>query len=175
MKLIVTGRHLTVTDAVREAIDKRLRRLDRVLNDAAISAQMVLSLERGLHVCDLTVRVRGDHALHAVARHARLDTAAGAVVAKVAKQAQKLTGRWKTRRKDSRPAAPALPPAPAPAAPRVVRSRASGFKPMSLDDAVLTLQAASQPFLVYRDASSDSVAILYRRPDGHYGLIEPEA
>ena len=31
-----------------------------------------------------------------------------------------------------------------------------------------------QAFLVFRDASSDVVSILYRRPDGNFGLIEPE-
>jgi putative sigma-54 modulation protein len=45
---------------------------------------------------------------------------------------------------------------------------------MSLDDALLTLSGGPQSFLVFRNAESDGVAILYRRPDGDYGLIEPE-
>jgi hypothetical protein len=46
---------------------------------------------------------------------------------------------------------------------------------MSLDDAVLALSAGERPFLVYRDTGSDALAILFRRPDGNYGLIEAEA
>ena len=67
---------------------------------------------------------------------------------------------------------------PAPTAlgrkPRVVRTRSRAVKPMSLDDALLALSDASQNFLVFRNADSDGVAILYRRPDGDFGLIEPE-
>ena len=58
--------------------------------------------------------------------------------------------------------------------PRVVRTRTRAVKPMSLDDALLTLSGGPQNFLVFRNAESDGVAILYRRPDGDYGLIEPE-
>jgi putative sigma-54 modulation protein len=45
---------------------------------------------------------------------------------------------------------------------------------MSLDDALLTLSGGPLNFLVFRKADSDGVAILYRRPDGDFGLIEPE-
>ena len=64
---------------------------------------------------------------------------------------------------------------PAETTPRVIRARGSAVKPMNLDDAMLALTGGDQSFLVYRDARSDSVTILYRRTDGHFGLIEPEA
>ncbi|HYN08639.1 MAG TPA: ribosome-associated translation inhibitor RaiA [Vicinamibacterales bacterium] len=185
MKLSVTGRHVAVSDAVREGISSKVRRLDRVLNDSAVSAQCVIARERQLFVCELTVHARGDHMLHAVARHARLPSAVTAAVDKVGQQAARLSDRWKTRRRTSRPArAAALGVEPAPersgpldsarGAPRVVRSRLRAVKPMSLDDALLALSDAQQNFLVFRRAESDAVAILYRRPDGDFGLIEPE-
>jgi putative sigma-54 modulation protein len=46
---------------------------------------------------------------------------------------------------------------------------------MTLDDALLALSEGPDPFLVYRDAETEQTTILYRRPDGHFGLIEPEA
>ncbi|HEY7475780.1 MAG TPA: ribosome-associated translation inhibitor RaiA [Vicinamibacterales bacterium] len=179
MKLSVTGRHVAVSDAVRDDISRKVRRLDRVLNDSAVSAQCVIARERQLFVCELTVHARGDHMLHGVARHARLPVAVAAAVEKVGQQAHRLTDRWKTRRRNGQARAGALTVEPAAdrtavSTPRVVRTRSRAVKPMSLDDALLALSDAQQSFLVFRRAESDAVAILYRRPDGDFGLIEPE-
>ena len=178
MKLTVTGRHLAVTEAIRQNIDKRFQRLERLLNDSAVSGQCVLGKEKRGFTCEITVHARGDHTLHAVGRHAQLTGAVAAASDKIDQQAHKLTDRWKRRRKGSPRSAdvapaPELPPAPD--APRVVRSRARAVKPMSLDDALLALAAGAEDFLVYRDAASDALAILYRRADGNFGLIESEA
>ncbi len=96
---MVTGRHLTVSEGGRQNIRRKLRRLERVLNDSAVSAQCVVARERAEFVCELTVHARGDHVLHGVARHGRLPTAVNAVVHKVGRQARRLADRWKTRRK----------------------------------------------------------------------------
>lgn len=178
MKLTVTGRRLTLTDATRQDIEKKMQRLDRVLNDAAVSAQVVVSQDGRVAVCELTVHARGDHMLHAVGRHARVTTAVTTAVEKVAQQARRVKGRWKTRRRGADggrvlPPEPAAPEA-APTGPRIIRSRARLAKPMTLDDAVLALDDERRPFLVFRRPDADGVSILFRRPDGHFGLIEPE-
>jgi ribosomal subunit interface protein len=58
--------------------------------------------------------------------------------------------------------------------PRVIRARAYDAKPMTVADAALVLASSAQPVLVFRHAVSDAVTVLYRRPDGHLGLIEPD-
>lgn len=181
MKFTVTGRHLEVSEAVRKQIDKKIQRLERLLNDSAVSAQCVLAQQRGVFVCELTVHARGDHMLHGLGRHSQMPRAVSLAADKVAQQAQKLKDRWKTRRRvvidgvAPRVASTGerLPAGETP--PRVIRSRPSGLKPMSLDDAMLALAEGDQSFLVFRHAGSDAVRILYRRPDGNFGLIEPEA
>jgi putative sigma-54 modulation protein len=186
MTLTVTGRHLTVPETTRADLARKLQRLHRVLNDSAVSAQCVLARERQLYVCELTVHARGDHMLHAVGRHARLPAAVTSAVEKVSQQAHKLSDRWKTRRRAgaARPAAgtPGAEPRETasaasrrPRRPRVIRTRSEPIKPMNLDDAVLALVEGDRPFLVFRQAPAETMAILYRRPDGHFGLIEPEA
>jgi putative sigma-54 modulation protein len=177
LKLTVTGRHVTVSEGTREGISRKVRRLQRLLNDNAVSAQCVIAREREAFLCELTVHARGDHTLHAVGRHARLPAAVTSAVEKVVQQAHRLSDRWKTRRRNGPP--PRVPGlgseiVPDAAPPRVVRSRGYAVKPMTLDDALLALSAGRQTFLVFRQAESDAVAILYRRPDGHFGLIEPE-
>ena len=179
MRLMLTGRRLALTPAIREQVQKKLARLERVLNDSAVSAQCVLEPERQGVRCELTVHARGGHMLHGLGRHRQPAGAVGAAVDKVAEQALRLADRWRTRRRGR--GGPRTAGAPDRAAaerapgPRIVRARAGAVKPMTLEDAVLALSTAPQPFLVYRDAATEQTAILYRRPDGDYGLIEPEA
>ena len=57
--------------------------------------------------------------------------------------------------------------------PRVITRRVSA-KPMALDEAVATLARTGDEFFVFTNATSQQLAVLYRRKDGNFGLIEPE-
>jgi putative sigma-54 modulation protein len=188
MQLTVTSRQPGLVDATRSHLSKKLKRLERMLNDNAVSAQCIVSEERQRFICELTLHAREDHVLHAVGRDSTLARAIAGAVEKLEQQARKLTDRWKTRgrRGESRSvrvappttratAAPSAPEgAPAPRRPRVIRMRTSAAKPMTADDAALALAGSGDAVLVFRDAESNAVSVLYRRPDGHFGLIEPE-
>ena len=189
MTLTVTGRHLTVSEATRADIARKLQRLHRLLNDSAVSAQCVLARERQVFVCELTLHARGDHMLHGVGRHARMPAAITSAVEKVSQQAHKLSDRWKTRRRAAATRTPILEPnaaaatpaerrssrRAAAAGPRIIRTKAEPIKPMTLDDAVLALLEGDRPILVFRQAPSEQMTIVFRRPDGNVGVIEPEA
>ena len=101
MKITVTGRQVPVTVAERAEIKKRVERLHRILNDAAVSAQVVILRDGPLAACELTLHAAGDHMMHAKGRGARASIAVGQAVDKVSAQAKKLSDRWKTRRKGS--------------------------------------------------------------------------
>ena len=58
-------------------------------------------------------------------------------------------------------------------APRVVRTESVELKPMSIEDAVLQIQDTEHGFLVFRNARSQRVNVVYRRGDGRYAVIEP--
>jgi putative sigma-54 modulation protein len=181
MKLTVTGRHLVVSDADRTEIAGKVGHLDRILNDGAVSAACALTRERQDIVCELTVHARGNHMLHGVGRHRRLGVAAAMAVSKVSQQAHKLADRWKTRRKAAASTSASstaragrdgrVPESPRP---RVIRSRGYAAKPMTVADAALLLTSSDRPVLVFRHAASEAVTVMYRRPDGHFGLIEPD-
>jgi putative sigma-54 modulation protein len=46
---------------------------------------------------------------------------------------------------------------------------------MSVDEAALEVTGGRDAFLVFRNATTDTINVLFRRPDGHLGLIEPDA
>ncbi|MCX6098396.1 MAG: ribosome-associated translation inhibitor RaiA [Candidatus Bipolaricaulota bacterium] len=56
---------------------------------------------------------------------------------------------------------------------QIIRTETHFFKPMTPEEAALQLEAIEKGFLVFVDAETDAVAIIYHRRDGNYGLIEP--
>ena len=99
MTLTVIGKQLTVTDAQRMLVRRRVDKLARVLNHAALTAQAAVSRERGMYICELTVHTRGDHDLHGRGRDRLFAAAVTAAADRVGAQAARLAGRWKSRRK----------------------------------------------------------------------------
>ena len=63
MRLELTGRNVEITPALRALVDRKLAKLTRVLNDAVVSAQVVLTQEKYRHVTDMSLHMRGDHIL----------------------------------------------------------------------------------------------------------------
>jgi putative sigma-54 modulation protein len=59
--------------------------------------------------------------------------------------------------------------------PQVIRTKKLAVRPMSVEEAVMQLDLMDNDFLVFRSAVSGGVSVVYRRKDGHYGLIEPDA
>jgi len=199
MRLSLTGRQVDVPPALRQLVTRRVERLERVFNDTLVSAQVILSKERHLHQAELIIHARGDHTLSAVGGGATWAVAVGEAADKVSTQAAKLKGKWKTRKRrngDRREVGAservrvangveAAPPAGVAAkagreAVRVtrvagVRKTRYAVKPMDLDDAVVRFRAASEPFLLFWSVETERLALLFERPDGRLGLIDPES
>ena len=182
MRLDITGRHVTVTPALRQLVTTRLEPLERVLNDAAISALVIATKEKYRHKIEIAIHTRGDHTLSGTAEAATWPLAVRAAVAKIEGQAKKLKGRWGSRKREAARASQKrrvetqpgeATPAPASEGPRIVRATRYPVKPMSVEDAALALEEADDTFIVFRTADDDAVTILYRRKDGNLGLIQP--
>ena len=180
MRLDITGRHVSVTPALRELITQRIAPLERKLNDAAISAMVIVTKEKYRHKVEIAIHTRGDHMLSGTAEANAWPLAVRQAVLKTEQQAKKLKGRWDSRKRQAAKVVRnrKVTPQPeematAPDGPRVVRASRYAVKPMSVDDAALRIEEGDEAFLVFRNADDDSVAILYRRKDGNLGLIQP--
>ena len=99
MTSTVSSRHVEITPAMREIISHKLARLERLLQENAVSAQVVLSQERHRCRAEMTVHVRGDHFLHGQDEGGQWSLAIGGAVDKVHHQAQALKTRWERRRR----------------------------------------------------------------------------
>lgn len=188
MTIEFTGRKIEITPALKAFSEQKLNKLSRVL-EGIIEAHVILTVEKHRQSAEIIV-----HSAHATLTGSEttedLYKSIGLVLAKLEKQAIKLKGRYFSGKKrgkggksirGGREVGDEMPPLPRAAAsaadggPRVIRSRRYAVKPMSVDEALLQAQGSRDTFLVFRDARSQRVSVLYRRPDGNYGLIEPEA
>jgi putative sigma-54 modulation protein len=177
MRLDITGRKVTVTPALRQLIATRLARIERLLNDAAISAVVTVTKEKYRHRTEIAVHTRGDRVLSGNGEANAWPLSVRMAVAKIEQQAQTLKGKWDGRRRKSAGGRTVSvgPPEPAETpARRIVRNRRYPVKPMTAEDAALRVERGPESFVVFRNADTDAISILYRRNDGNLGLIEPE-
>jgi putative sigma-54 modulation protein len=177
MRLDITGRHVEIGTPLRQIIDKRIAKLERLLNDNAISGQVILTKEKYRHRAEIVIHARGDHILRGQGEGTAWPISLRDAAAKIEQQAQTLKGKWSARKRKGT-GARAIPGAGGAieggSGLRVIRARRYAVKPMSVEDAALRVAGGDEAFIVFRNAETDAVSILYRRNDGNYGLIEPD-
>ena len=175
MRVDITGRHVEVDPPLRQLIDRRLAKLDRLLNDNAISAQVILTREKYRRRTEIVIHARGDHIMSGLGEGTGWAISIRNATAKLVQQAKTLKGKWgERRRRGAGSRVVAAAPEPPTTGTRVVRATRYAVKPMSIEDAALRVDASADAFIVFRNAETDAVSILYRRKDGNYGLIEPD-
>jgi putative sigma-54 modulation protein len=182
MRLELTGRHLSITPALRALVEERIDHTLRLLNDSAVSAHVVLTRDRARIRAEVTLHARRERFLHGEATGQNVELAMNTAADKIDQQARKLKGKRDGRKRGpsavkagsaaAEPAAPRSTPAPRR---RIIRARQYAVKPMSVEDAAVEIDDAADAFIVFRNSATDTITVLFRRSDGHLGLIEPEA
>jgi putative sigma-54 modulation protein len=187
MRLELTGRHVEITSPLRRIVETRLSKLERLLNDSAVSAQIVLTREKNrLHV-EITLHARDERFLHAVGSSTSWTTSMSEAVDKIAQQARRVKGKWRDRKRHGTPTGQlesAPPEAAVPARPRTPRVRLRRprafqssrqvVKPMSVADAVREVEARGDGLVVFHDVERGSISVIYRRHDGELSLVETD-
>ena len=191
MKISYTGRHEEFTPKQRAKLETKIQKLSKMMAErkGEKEAHVILSQERFLRKVEITLNA-WDHALVGIGTDGDLVTAALAAVDRLEKQILKVRAKRRdTKRykgaaagvatagdgiaKSAKKAGAAHKPAAhGKSGKKIFRvNHRDGRKPMTVDEAVLEMEA-SQDYMVYRDARTDRVTVLMRRPDGHFDLIE---
>ena len=183
MQVHVTFRHMESSDALRTYAEEKSARLARYLVEP-IEVHWALSVEKIRHIADATVVAGG------VSIKAREDTpdmysAIDMTMDKLEKQVKRHKEKVKDHKSHgAEPAEAELAEAelveaaeaePSTGGPRIVRRENAFVKPMSVEEAALQMDVVDKGFLVFKDAATEQVNVIYRRDDGDYGLIEVEA
>lgn len=184
MRLELTGRHVEIVPTIRRLVDRKLAKLERLLDHRALSAQVVLTQGKRLLTADVTLHARGERFLHGRGEAAAWDAAIQQATEKIEQQALKLKGKWEDRKRGGRDLVPmepeAAPPAPKPSPkplrtplqrPRVLRTTRQAIRTLSVADATRRLDSGNGGPLVFREAETDELNILYRDADGELVLV----
>jgi putative sigma-54 modulation protein len=196
MQLSTTFRHMDASQAVREYAAEKLDKIKKYFHKDPISAHAVFAVERGFnHVADINITLPNGIVINAKEVTEDMYSSIDLAAARIERQVRK----WKEKIRDHKPhggpgtsfrevvipaeefepqpvvAAGAAPPAKAEVASpgfRVVKDETFSARSMKVEDAVMQLNLLGDELIVFTDASTQCISVLYRRKDGNYGLIE---
>jgi putative sigma-54 modulation protein len=200
MQLSTTFRHMDASQAVREYAAEKLDKIKKYFNKDPISAHAVFAVERGFnHVADINITLPNGIVINAKEvtedMYSSIDLAAARIERQVRKWKEKIRdhkphggpgtefrevvipaeelepqpgGGGESRGKTGRAA---KEPTPSPGF-RVVKDETFSARSMMVEDAVMQLNLLGDELIVFTDAGTQCISILYRRKDGNYGLIE---
>ncbi len=179
MRITYTGRQVELAPAQLRKIEAQFDKLGKLLDRKhEREAHVVLSHERHLHRAEISVNYH-NHPLVCLGENTDLFTAIHSAIEKLEKQAIKVRAKWRDTKRAPKttPAEPATAaPAPEPSSEgeekKIFRiNHHQRRKPMTLDEALLEMES-DRDYLVYRDAETDRLAVLVRRRDGNFDLVE---
>jgi len=176
---------MEMTEALKSYVENRLEKLqshyDRVTN-----ADIVLSVEKHRHIAEMTLHANGSR-IHGKESSTDMYASVDAVLDKIDKQIRKFKeriSRYQPRKtKEEREYQHHIievvddvdeGASGAEQGHRIVLREKLSMKPMSVEDAALQLELVEDSFLVFLNAETQQVNVLYSRDDGTYGLIEPK-
>ena len=180
MRVIVKGRHMSVSPALQEYAQEKIGKVAKIVDYMLKEAEVELYVEKNPaiennQVAEVTVFTKGPVIRAKEAStdmFAAIDMASDKLHKQVRRYKGKLVDRHSSRR-NQKPEA-TLPPELVEEPEReIVKRKAVAVKPMTADEAILQLELLGHDFFVFTSVETEDVNVLYRRDDGDYGLIEP--
>jgi len=184
VKTSLTARNLELSDQLRTDIEHKLARLDRITHpEAEASVELIANASHAndsSHVAEVTL-VNNGQVLRSTSAGSSPIAALDVVLDKLERQVVRLKQRPRSvrdRHHDEVASvlereADGTVDAPEQAAPSVVKLKRFDMQPMFPEDAISEMEELGHAFFVFLHAETDAVAVVYRRADGNYGLIEP--
>lgn len=182
MKYNVRGENIEVTEALREYVEKKVGRIEKYFDTPPTSdVNVTMKVVKDEHSVEVTVQLPGV-VLRAEEQEEDMYAAIDLVVEKLERQIRKYKtkvnrkfrqegslrtlfkedkiGRVEEDEEEDFP---------------VVRTKRFNIKPMDTEEAILQMDMLGHSFFVFSNADTDEMNVVYKRKDGRYGLIEPDA
>ncbi len=175
MQTSVTFKNLDPSDNLKDYVRDKLDRFDKYLDNPA-EASVVLSVEKFRHMAE--INIFGDR-LNLIGKEETIDmySAIDLALDKLEKQIKKSKQKIRDRRPGSRVPAKEMiaqkTTVPEEISGQQIKIKHIEYKPMDIDEATMQMELVTDNFLVFTNARTDKVNVLYRRKDGHFGLIQP--
>lgn len=179
MRIGIKAKNGTAPDALKGAVEKRVKKLERYFRHLE-GIDVTYSLVRGRHIVEINIDA-DNLILRSEDRCPDLIAAVDNAIEKMERQIIRFKNRIRDDHRKPTPIREPETEAPAATAedeefrPRIVRRKRVTMKPISPEEAAGQMELLGHDFFLFRNVDTDDVNVLYRRQDGHYGLIEPDA
>jgi putative sigma-54 modulation protein len=175
MKIEYTGRHIEVTQALKSHAETHFKRIEHLFENNT-KAHIIIEVGKAGHHSEVILKCK-DYTLTAESVVEDMYKSLTKTIDKIEKQALKLRKKVIDKHhKASKASTVAVDKdevLPEPESPEVIETKRYAVKPLTIEEAVLNLKADENQFLVYRDAETEQISVIYNRKDGNYGLITP--
>lgn len=177
MNIIVSGKNMMVTDALKDTVVKKLGKFGRYFEDNT-EAQVTLSVEKKIrHIIEVTIRFNGgllrcEESTEDM--YTSIDKAVDVLERQMRKHKTKLEKRFKNSNINFANIAYDVKEDSDGNESKIVKTKRFAIKPMSIEEASLQMELLGHSFFVFSNAETEEVNVVYKRKDGNYGLIEPE-
>ena len=171
MRINIHGSNVEVTNSIKAYIEEKLGKLNKYFeNPDEITANVVLRIRGKEQIIEVTVPSK-KYTLRGEESHNDLYAAIDLVSDKIERQIRKNKTRIKKNLKevidlnidfeekeeDNN---------------SIVKRKKVDMKPMNEEEALLQMNLLGHDFFVFKDSTSDSISIIYKRKDGNYGILE---
>ena len=177
MQTSVTFKNIDPSEHLKSYVSDKLDRFDKYLDNPA-EANVVLTVEKFRHIAEINIAgdkltIIGSEQTNDM--YAAIDMALDKLEKQIKKSKQKIRERRSASKNRNRSKLEETDILPDEDAERQIKIRNIEYKPMDIEEAVLQMDLIEDNFLVFTNARSDHINVLYRRKDGHFGLIQPNS
>jgi putative sigma-54 modulation protein len=177
MEITVTFRHTEPIESLKTYAEEKISKLRKYM-DAPLDAHVVLTVEKFRHQADVSISVNGT-LVKAMEETGDMYSAIDQVMDKIEKQVKRHLDRTRSFRTENIKGEDRLASEEAEEAiamtgeEPVIQVERMDAKPMDPEEAAMQLGLSNMDFLVFRNAGTKVINVIYRRKDGNLGLIEP--
>lgn len=172
MNIIVTGRHLEITPALKNYVEKKVKRINRYLSNIS-EAVVTISVQKYRHKVEVLLKVNGV-LIQAEGVTSEVYSSIDEVSEKLGRQIKKYKEKLVSHRKSEGKGSSGAPDVKSTLeVGRIIKNKRFELKPMSPDEAVMQMDLLDKIFFIFTNDNSGDINVIYRRRDGNFGLIEP--
>lgn len=173
MKIVITGRKITLRPSFTERTESKLAKLDKFFEDDAV-AEVTVGRERNEMRVEITIRYNG-MLYRAEDTAPDANDAVDRLVDVLFRQIRRNKTRLEKRLRDNAFTDAASFEDEEESEFTVVRSKKFPVKPMDVEEAILQMKMLGHQFYMFRNMDTGEINVVYCRRDGHYGLLEPNS
>jgi putative sigma-54 modulation protein len=172
MNIVINGKHLELTAALKSYAEDKIKKFERYSSDIS-EAIITLSIEKYRHKAEVLMKANG-MLIQAESVTGEIYSAIDEVTEKLDRQVKRYKEKNASHRKGSArnsedTKTPFFPDEGA----RIIKNKRFELKPMSSDEAAMQMELLDKSFFIFINDISGDINVIYRRQDGNFGLIEP--